>query len=317
MFQPCGERTFIDRPIRIATRASRLALWQAEYVRAAIEKLSPGRAVELVHVVSKGDAVRDRPLHAVGGVGLFTKEVQQLVLDGGADLAVHSLKDLPTETHRELVLAAVPPRGPVGDVLAGSRGRTLAELPAGACLATSSLRRSAQLRRHRPDLAIVDIRGNVETRLAKVADQGLDGVVLAAAGIERLGLADRIAERIPFAVMLPAVGQGALGIECRADDDATRTLLARLDDRPTRLAVEAERAFLRRLQGGCTVPIGALAELRDQTLTLRGIVLSGDGSRWFAEQVSGPADSAGSLGSALANTLLERGARALLDADRP
>ena len=299
-------------PIRIATRASRLALWQAEFVRAALKSQNPDRHVELVEIVSTGDQVRDRPLHEIGGVGLFTKEVQEAVLDRRADLAVHSLKDLPTVSHPDLVLAAVPGRGPVADVLLAPRWKRFESLPAGARVATSSLRRRAQLLAKRPDLFLVDIRGNVETRIRKLHETGLDGLVLASAGIHRLGLEAEITHELPTDLMVPAVGQGALGIECRRDDADTARALETLDDPVTRQAVSAERAFLHALQGGCQTPIGAYATVSGGMVNLLGIVLDRDGKESFSATAVGLADQPAEVGWELAQRLIERGADRLV-----
>ena len=245
----------LKRTIRIATRGSKLALWQAEFVRDQLKRSSPDSTIELVTITSSGDVVLDRPLYAVGGVGIFTKEIQEAVLDGRADIAVHSLKDLPTVPHPALCLAAVPSRGDVGDAFLSPRHTTFQSLPKGARVATSSLRRQAQLLRHRPDLTIESIRGNVETRILKMHEEGLDGLVLAVAGVKRLGLTREIREILSEDLMLPAVGQGALGIECRLSDEEIRGVLAPLEDSHTRDRVDAERSFLRTVQGGCQVPV--------------------------------------------------------------
>lgn len=300
------------KPIRIATRASRLALWQSEYVRGLLLESAPGRRVELVEVVSTGDAVRDRPLFQVGGVGIFTKEVQEAVLDGRADIAVHSLKDLPTQSPAELILAAVPQRAAPNDVLLSPVHRTLERLPLGASIATSSLRRRAQLKRARPDLRIVDIRGNVETRIRKLHDLGLDGLILARAGIDRLGLADEITEELALETMLPAVGQGALGIECRVGDGPILELLSKMEDSPTRAAVEAERMFLRVIEGGCQVPAGGFGIVADGKLILRGRVLDESGEHCFDGSIDGDPSNATDLGARLAQRLLDEGAGAVL-----
>lgn len=302
----------MDRRIRIATRGSRLALWQANYIKSLLQGVNPGLEVELVEIVSTGDAVRDRPLFEIGGVGVFTKEVQEALLAGDAELAVHSLKDLPTQTHPSLLLAAVPPRETVDDVLLAPQYQTLDRLPEGAVVATSSLRRRAQLLRHRPDLQLIDIRGNVETRIRKLHEEGHAGLVLAAAGLTRLDLTDEITQTLPHDVVLPAVGQGALGLECRADDTQTQLLLAALEDPPTRIAVEAERAMLRELQGGCHVPIAAHATVVGQSVHLRGRVLALDGSQCIEGQIEGELSQAPFLGRELAQDLIRRGARQLL-----
>lgn len=298
--------------LRIATRGSRLALWQANHVRDLLRARAPGLAITLVEVVSTGDAVRDRPLAQLGGVGVFTKEVQEAVLAGKADLAVHSLKDLPTATHPELCLAAVPERGPSGDVLLAPAHKTLEQIPAGGQIATSSPRRRAQLLHVRPDLAIVDIRGNVETRVRKLTEPGLDGLVLARAGLERLGLERAITEEMSWEVLLPAVGQGALGIECRAADEVTRALLRGIEHAPSRAAIDAERAFLGILQAGCHAPAAAAAIVASGHLHLRGRVLDRDGRSRIEGAIEGDADTATHLGASLARELVDRGADAIL-----
>lgn len=299
-------------PLRIGTRGSALALWQARHVAALLRAADPTRTVELVEIQTVGDTVRDAPLVQLGGEGLFTKAIQDALLAGRADVAVHSLKDLPTFAVAGLTLAAVPPRGPSGDALISTKYRSLAELPAGAVVASSSLRRRAQLLHRRPDLRLVNIRGNVETRLRKLVDEHLDATVLAEAGLVRLGLTDRLTELLDPTWMLPAVGQGALALECRTDDAPTRALLARLDDAPTHAAVLAERAMLRGLGGGCQVPIGAATRLEATQLHLRGVVLPPDGSRRVEAEIAGPADRAEALGTELADRLRAAGASELL-----
>jgi hydroxymethylbilane synthase len=302
----------MNRPLRIGTRGSRLALWQANYVASLLRPVARERPVELVEIQTAGDQVRDVPLSAVGGQGAFTKEIQRALLAEAVDVAVHSLKDLPTLPVEGLVLAAVPPRGPTGDAFVSRRHRRFDDLPSGAAVATSSLRRRAQALHRRPDLRMVDVRGNVETRLRKLDEQALDALILARAGLERLGLENAITEVLDPSWMLPAVGQGALGIECRTDDRETRTLVERLDHAPTHQAVLAERAFLRELQGGCQVPIGAAAGVDGASLTLRGVVLSPDGRKRVEGSVRGPRDDGEKLGRELALDLLGRGARELL-----
>jgi hydroxymethylbilane synthase len=298
--------------LRIGTRGSPLALWQAHHVA---ELLRPC-AVELVLIETEGDRVRDRALSQIGGDGVFTKEIQQALLDHRVDVAVHSLKDLPTTPLPALILGAVPARGPVGDVFVSHRHARFADLPLGAVVATSSLRRRSQLLHHRPDLTIANLRGNVETRVRKLDEQNLDAIILAEAGLRRLGLEQHITEILDRSWMLPAIGQGALGLECRADDMATRSLLDPLNHASTRAAVLAERAFLRGLGGGCLVPIGALGEVADEMLHLRGAVLSVTGSQRIGGEVRGPARAAESLGQELARQLLEQGAREVLQSVR-
>ncbi len=298
--------------LRLGTRGSPLALWQAHHVAGLLRAAVPGLTVELVEIQTVGDQVRDVPLVQLGGEGAFTKAIQLALLEGQVDLAVHSLKDLPTFVVPGLVLAAVPPRGPTGDALVSLKHTAFDALPAGAVVATSSLRRKAQLLHRRPDLKLVDIRGNVETRLRKLGEQDLDATVLAQAGLERLGLGDRITEVLDATWMYPAVGQGALGIECRTDDPVTRSALEAIDHLATRRAAEAERALLRGLGGGCHVPIGARTTLEDGTLTLHGVVLSADGARRMAGAVTGPMIDADRLGQELARKLREQGADELL-----
>lgn len=306
----------MTQPLRIGTRGSPLALWQAHHVADRLRPLAAPRPVVLVEIQTAGDQVRDVPLARIGGEGVFTKEIQRALLAGAVEVAVHSLKDLPTAPVEGLVLAAVPPRGPTGDVLVSRRHARFADLPSGAVVATSSLRRRAQLLHRRPDLHIVDIRGNVETRLRKLDEQGLDATILAQAGLERLGRQGDITEILDPEWMLPAVGQGALGLECRADDAMTRALLGRLDDPPTRQAVQAERAFLHALGGGCQVPLGALGRVTGATLQLRGAVLDPAGRHRLADEVRGPAHEAEEAGARLAQQLLAAGADGLIGAAR-
>jgi hydroxymethylbilane synthase len=301
-------------PLRIGTRSSPLALWQANHVADRLRPLASPRPVELVHVQTEGDRDQSASLAHIGGQGVFTKEIQRALLAGRVDVAVHSLKDLPTDPVAGLVLAAVPPRGPTGDVLVAPRPTRFDDLPRGARVATGSLRRRAQLLHRRPDLRLEDIRGNVETRLRKLSEQGFDALILAQAGLERLGLAGVITEVLDPAWMLPAVGQGALGLECRADDLETCALLARLDDPPTRSAVEAERALLYHLGGGCQVPLGAAARVEGDRLVLRGAVLAADGSRRIAGEESGSATEAAVVGERLAVRLRSQGAGELIAA---
>ncbi len=299
-------------PIRIGTRGSPLALWQANQIADRLRGLAAKPDVELVIIQTQGDQVRDQPLSRIGGDGLFTKAIQDAVLDRRADIAVHSLKDLPTTPVAGLILASIPKRGPTGDVFVSQRFDRFDSLPRGARVATGSLRRKAQIWNRRPDLELVEIRGNVDTRLRKLSETNLDGLVMAQAGLERLGLGYAITEILDPEWMLPAVGQGALGLECRTDDELSRRLLAELDDEISRLSVLAERSFLFALGGGCLVPIGALATPSGGELVLRGAVLSPDGRERLVSENSGPTCRAAELGLELAQRLLSQGAKRLL-----
>ena len=300
-------------PVRIGTRGSALALWQANHIAERLRPWAAPCGVELVVIQTAGDQVRDLPLAAIGGDGVFTKEIQRALLAGSVDVAVHSLKDLPTLPVEGLILAAVPARGAVGDVFVSRRHRGFNKLPHGAAVATGSLRRRAQVLYRRPDLRLVEIRGNVETRLRKLEEENLDGLILAQAGLERLGRREAITEVLYPGWMLPAVGQGALGLECRADDADTCALVGNLDDEATRQAVRAERALLRSLGGGCLVPIGAATELRNGMLSLRGAVFQAEGKSCVEGTCVGPVAAAEDLGRQLADDLLSRGAGALLN----
>ncbi|MFM7149173.1 MAG: hydroxymethylbilane synthase [Gemmataceae bacterium] len=300
------------KPFRIATRGSPLALWQAHHVANLLAPLMGQRQVELVMIETEGDRIRDKALSQIGGDGLFTKEVQRAVLEDRADLAVHSLKDLPTTPQKEFALGAVPERGPAGDAFVSRKYRTFAELPQGAAVGSSSLRRRSQLLYQRPDLQVTPLRGNVDTRIRKLETENLDAIILAEAGLRRLGLDALIMEILDRSWMLPAVGQGALGLECRANDQESLHLLEPLNHQETRCAVLAERAFLRCLGGGCLVPIGALAEVRGKTLILRGAVLPLDGSRRIAGEREGPMEDPETLGASLAKQMLDSGAGEVL-----
>ncbi len=302
-----------DIRLRIGTRGSQLALWQAKWVQQAIMADSPGVSVELTIIKTKGDKILDVPLAKVGGKGLFVKEIEEALLDERIDLAVHSMKDMPAELPQGLYISAIPQRENPLDALVSLSDTSLEALPDRARVGTSSLRRAAQLLRQRPDLKIMPLRGNLGTRLEKLSTTDLDAVVLAAAGLKRLGWADRITTLLDPSVMLPAVGQGALCIESRKEDAVVDPIVRRLDHGPTRTAVTAERAFLHRLEGGCQVPIAAYATLVGERLELTGLVASLDGSRIIQSRVEGPLDQAYILGVRLAEDLLARGAKEILE----
>jgi hydroxymethylbilane synthase len=293
--------------LTIGSRGSQLALWQANHIRSRLEAL--GERCEIQIIKTTGDRITDVPLAKVGAKGLFTKEIEDAMLERRVDLAVHSLKDLPTELPQGLTLAAIPAREDPHDALVGHR---LDELPRGARVGTSSLRRMAQLRAARPDLVIESVRGNVDTRLRKLVEGQYDAIVLAAAGLRRLGWDHRIAESLPFHVMCPAVGQGALAVETRDDGGKVAAACARLDDPDTRAAVTAERAVLAELGGGCQVPIGAHAVVNRDLLRVIAMVGMPDGSRILRRDATGPAADARAIGGALGRELLDAGARDIL-----
>ena len=298
--------------IRIATRKSPLALWQAHFVQSRLQQLYPQLRVELLPMSTKGDKILDSPLAKVGGKGLFVKELEQAILAGDADIAVHSMKDVPVEFPDGLGLSIICERDDPRDAFVSSRFSSMAELPAGSRVGTSSLRRQCQLRASRPDLQILDLRGNVNSRLAKLDAGEYDAILLAAAGLKRLGLQERITTLLTPEQSLPANGQGAVGIECCLDDDELLTLLAPLEHGPTRQRVLAERAMNRALQGGCQVPIGAYAELEGDQLWLRGLVGSPDGRQILRAECRGAASDPVALGQTLAEQLLAQGAARLL-----
>ena len=296
------------RPLLIGTRGSPLALWQAEHVRAllaAAHALQDG-AVELSIITTSGDRIRDKPLRDLGGKGLFTKEIDEALLAGRVDLAVHSIKDLPTALPPGIVIAAVLPRGDVRDAFISAKGVPLAALPPGSVVGSSSLRRQAQVKRLRPDLEVVDFRGNVETRLVKLARGSVDATLLALAGLTRLGLAGQVTSVLSTEEVLPAVAQGAIGVACRGDDVETRELLQALNHQTTATAIACERAFLGELDGSCRTPIAGLAEIADGTLRFRGLVLNPEGTRWHAIELTGTADQAAGIGTEAGRELLAR-----------
>ncbi|WP_293728096.1 hydroxymethylbilane synthase [uncultured Phascolarctobacterium sp.] len=300
--------------LKIGTRQSLLALWQSNHIAACLRRQYPECEIGLKKIVTKGDKILDVPLAQIGGKGLFTKEIEEELLSGEIDLAVHSLKDMPTVLPEGLCLTAITTRANVGDAFVSNKYASFAELPLGAVVGTSSLRRRAQLLAARPDLNIRDLRGNVDTRLRKL-DEGLyDAIILAAAGLERLGHADRIKGLIPSGVCLPAVGQGALAIECRANDTETRAMLDFLDDLPTRQATSAERAFLGLVEGGCQVPIGVHADVEGDKIRVEAIIAALDGSTVLRDTITGSADNAVSLGQELGRKMLANGGQEILAA---
>ncbi len=301
-----------DKTLRIATRRSALALWQAEHVRELLCRHHPGLEVTLVPLSTRGDRILDRPLAKVGGKGLFIKELERAMAEGEADIAVHSMKDVPAVFPEGFELAVILASGDPCDALVSNRYAALAALPEGARVGTSSLRRQSQLLARRPDLRVGFLRGNVQTRLDKLDRGDFDAIVLAAAGLKRLGLEARITQRLAPEVLLPAVGQGAIGVECREGDERVRALLAPLADENTTWRLTAERAMNARLQGSCEVPIGGHAVLEGEQLWLRGLVAAVDGTTLVSGETRGLVHSAAALGDALADDLLARGARELL-----
>ena len=301
-----------QRRLRIGTRGSALALWQAEWVKSQLLAGQQELMVELVVIKTTGDKILDVPLAMVGGKGLFVKEIEEALLDGRADLAVHSVKDMPAELPQGLHLAAMPPREDPRDALISKNGADLDKLPHGARVGTSSLRRAAQLLHLRPDLHIETLRGNVDTRLRKLKTEGLDAIVLAAAGLKRMELSRVISEYLEPERILPAVGQGALGIETRVADVFTNEIVASLIHQQTVITVRAERAFLKRLEGGCQVPIGAYATTEDETLILTGIVADLKGVRLIRKEMRGDIRQPEVVGESLAEMVLESGGREIL-----
>ena len=306
----------MTRKIIVGTRGSDLALWQAKFVKEQLESHFPERQFEIRIIATTGDQILDVALSKIGDKGLFTRQIENELAGGRIDLAVHSLKDLQTEQPDGLIIGAVCLREVPNDAFISKKAASIEELPKGAKVATGSLRRRSQLLHYRPDLEIVEIRGNVPTRLRKFDESDLDGLILACAGLHRLGLGKRVTQVIPSEIMLPAVGQGAVAVEARADDAEVLELCAKLDDKTTRICVTAERSFLRRLEGGCQVPIGAQAEIKNGELILEGLVGSLDGSVVYRERLVGEGNEAETLGRTLAETLVEKGAAKLLDAAR-
>ncbi|MBD1570973.1 hydroxymethylbilane synthase [Aliivibrio sp. S10_S31] len=300
-------------PVRIATRKSPLALWQAHFVKDALQAAHPGLEVELVTMVTKGDIILDTPLAKVGGKGLFVKELEVAMLEGRADLAVHSMKDVPVEFPEGLGLVTICEREDPRDAFVSNTYNNIDELPQGAVVGTCSLRRQCQLKEARPDLIIKELRGNVGTRLQKLDDGNYDAIILACAGLIRLGLEDRIKSAIEPEKSLPAVGQGAVGIEARLDDDRLRALLEPLNHPETANRVLCERAMNNRLEGGCQVPIGSYSLIDGDQIWLRALVGEPDGSVMIRGEVSGPVSDAEALGTQLADQLLNDGAKEILE----
>ncbi len=304
----------LEKTLKIATRQSPLALWQANYVKDRLQQLYPDLTIELVPMVTKGDVILDSPLAKIGGKGLFVKELENALLTQEADIAVHSMKDVPMQFPEGLGLAVICQREDPRDAFVSHSYRTFAELPQGAVVGTSSLRRQCQLKALRPDLDIRSLRGNVGTRLSKLDNGDYDAIILASAGLIRLGLADRIASFIDVEQSLPAAGQGAVGIECRTDDVQVQALLAPLADAETTYCVRAERAMNNHLQGGCQVPIGGYAVLQQGQLYLRALVGDIDGSRIIRAEGKSPVENAEALGVQIAEQLLAQGADKILQA---
>lgn len=300
--------------VKIATRKSPLALWQAEHIKARLQALHPTLNVELVTFVTQGDKILDTPLAKIGGKGLFVKELENALLDGRADLAVHSMKDVPMDLPEGLCLPVICEREDPADAFVSNHYQSIDDLPQGARLGTSSLRRKSQMQAHRPDLHIIDLRGNVGTRLGKLDAGEYDAIILAASGLKRLGLESRIRQIIATQLSLPAVGQGALGLECRTNDSAVLELIAPLADATTEVCIRAERAFNKTLHGGCQVPIAGFAVLDGEDLFLQGRVGKPDGSVLLKAEVRGMPENAEVLGQQLAKALLDQGAGPLLAA---
>ena len=300
------------RPLRIGSRGSILARWQAEFVRKQLFQIT-GVEAEIIIIKTSGDKMRQAPLTQIGGKGIFIKELEEALLQESVDLAVHSVKDIPTETPGRLFFPAVCRRDDVRDCLVSNHGTLLANLKQGARVGTSSLRRQAQLRHHRPDLDIRELRGNVDTRLRKVESGEYDAIVLSKAGLDRLGWSPRITEPLSTDISLPAVGQGAIAIESRVQDQDAAEVLGKLDHEETRTVIMAERALLSALQGGCQVPLGAWARMERGELVMEAVVCSVDGVQYVRQKASAPPEKATELGRRMAQLLIEGGARSILD----
>lgn len=303
----------MKKSIKIGTRGSKLALWQANWVKSAITSINPSLSVDLIIIKTKGDKILDVPLAKVGGKGLFVKEIEEALLSRRIDIAVHSMKDMPAEIPDGLCIGAIPKRENPKDVLISNNGLLFSELKSGSRVGTSSLRRSAQLRHARPDLVILPLRGNLDTRLKKLETENMDAIILAAAGVKRLNFESRITEYFDENVMLPAVGQGALCIEIRENDTEIEPIVAALDHQKTRSAVMGERAFSNRLEGGCQVPIAALGKIEKNIFTMSGLVADIDGKILIKKTLSGPVEQSETIGVELADSLLSMGAKKILE----
>lgn len=300
------------RTVKIGTRQSPLALWQAEHIAALLGSRNPSCAFVLVPMRTKGDKLLDVPLAKIGDKGLFTKELEIALLEGEIDLAVHSMKDLPTLLPPGLCIGAVTRREDPRDALISRQGKSFSDLPRGAIIGTSSLRRRAQLLHARPDLNLTDLRGNIDTRLKRLDQGDFTAVILAAAGIERLGLGKRITERLDYSISLPAIGQGALGLEIRDNDEEIAQIISSANDEETACCIRVERDFLRTLEGGCQIPIGAIAEAQGDKIFLRGMAASLDGRRMLKDSISVDRTNPGDAGNTLARKMLARGAAEIL-----
>jgi hydroxymethylbilane synthase len=303
----------MNAPIKIGTRGSQLALWQANWVKSVLEEKFSSHTVELIIIKTQGDKILDVPLAKVGGKGLFVKEIEHALLTRHIDIAVHSMKDMPAKIPDGLCIGAVPERENPSDVFISRSGRGFKELDSGSIIGTSSLRRGAQLRHARPDMVIQPLRGNLDTRLKKLKTENLDAIILAAAGVKRLNLEDKITEYLSLDTILPAIGQGALCIEIRNDDPNIGPLVKSIDHAPTRTVVKGERAFLNRLEGGCQVPIAGHGKISQEQFILTGLVAEVDGSQLIKAERSGPADASEAIGIDLAEELLARGADKILE----
>lgn len=303
----------MKKPIKIGTRGSKLALWQANWIKSTLFSKHPSLSFELVIIKTKGDKILDVPLAKVGGKGLFVKEIEDALLNCSIDIAVHSMKDMPAEIPNGLCIGAIPKRETPLDVLISKNGLLFSEIKPQSHIGTSSLRRAAQILHKRPDLVISPLRGNVDTRLKKLETENLDAIVLAAAGVKRLGFENRITEYLDETIMLPAVGQGALCVEIRENDPVVGPIVAALEHKHTKSVVMGERAFLNRLEGGCQVPIAAHGKIGKRTFTLCGLVATLDGTTVIKDTISGPEDTSENIGIKLADRLIEKGAKIIME----